>query len=402
MLDEAASLPQGKGSSQAPSNVAIPHPTPPHHNLHPPAAAAYHPAMTKPQYDIALLPGDGIGPEVITAAAAVLHQAAAQAGLALRLEEHPAGAFHFRDTGEALPAATLDAIAAADATLFGAAGWPGIRAPDGTEIAPQISIREHFALFAGLRPIRLWPGVPPVLARGQVDMLILREQTEGLFAGRHDPAGNDRDSATDRMTITRQGCERLFEMAFTLARRRRAAGKPGHVTLMDKANVLRSQAFMRAMFDEAAARHPDIGTDRVHIDAGCMLLVTDPGRFDVVVSENQFGDITSEIAAGVGGGLGLAPSADLGEHVGMFQPSHGTAPDIAGQGLANPVAAILSAALLLDWLADRHADDGCRTAAASIEAAVGTVLASGPRTRDLGGNAGTAAVTEAVLAALPA
>jgi 3-isopropylmalate dehydrogenase len=171
---------------------------------------------------------------------------------------------------------------------------------------------------------------------------------------------------------------------------------------MDKANVLRSQAFMRAVFDEVAARHPDIGADHVHIDAGCMLLVTDPGRFDVVVSENQFGDITSEIAAGVGGGLGLAPSADLGGDVGMFQPSHGTAPDIAGRGLANPVAAILSGAMLLDWLADRHSDAGCRAAAAAIEAAVGAVLATGPRTRDLGGGAGIQEVTDAIVAALPA
>lgn len=363
--------------------------------------------MTKRSYDIAVIPGDGIGPEVVAAAVAVMHGAAAQSGVALRTTEHPAGAFHFRDTGDALPAETVAAIGAADATLFGAAGWPSIRAADGTEIAPQIGIREHFGLFAGLRPVRLWPGVPPVLAqgvlaRGNVDMLIVREQTEGLFAGRHDPAGNDPDSASDRMVVTRHGCERLFAMTFDLARRRKAAGKRGHVTLMDKANVLRSQAFMRRVFDEVAVRHPDIEASHVHIDAGCMLLVTDPGRFDVVVSENQFGDITSEIAAGVGGGLGLAPSADLGERVGMFQPSHGTAPDIAGRGLANPVAAILSCAMLLDWLADRHGDDGCRAAAHAIERAIGATLATGPRTRDLGGSAGTQDVTDAVLAALPA
>ena len=358
--------------------------------------------MTKPHYEVAVIPGDGIGPEVMDAATSVLHQAADRSGVTLRTAAHPAGAFHFRDTGDALPADTLHAIAAADATLFGAAGWPSIRAADGTEIAPQIGIREHFGLFAGLRPVRLWPGVPAVLTKSAVDMLIVREQTEGLFAGRHDPAGNDPDSATDRMVVTRRGCERLFDMTFALARRRKAAGKPGRVTLMDKANVLRSQAFMRAMFDEAAARHPDIEAGHLYIDAGCMLLVTDPGRFDVVVSENQFGDITSEIAAGVGGGLGLAPSADLGEHVGMFQPSHGTAPDIAGRGLANPVAAILSAAMLLDWLADCHDDTGCRTAAASIQAAVGAVLATGPRTRDLGGTAGMQEVTDAVLGALAA
>ena len=204
------------------------------------------------------------------------------------------------------------------------------------------------------------------------------------------------------MTITRRGCERLFELSFALARARKEQGKRGHVTLLDKANVLRSMAFMRQVFDEVAARHPDIGADRVYIDAGCMLMVTDPGRFDVIVNENQFGDITSEIAAGVSGGLGLAPSADLSETVGMFQPSHGTAPDIAGKGVANPVAAILSAALLLEWLAGRHDDPGCRAAGAAIEAAVGAVLASGPHTRDLGGSAGTQAVTDAILAALPA
>lgn len=363
--------------------------------------------MMKPHYEIAVVPGDGIGPEVVGAAVAVMQQAAASTGVVLRTAEHPAGAFHFRDTGESISAATLQAIGQADATLFGAAGWPDIRARDGTEIAPQIDIREHFQLFAGIRPLRLWDGVPRVLARGDVDMLIVREQTEGLFAGRHDPGDNDpgrndKDSATDRMTVTRRGCERLFELSFALARRRKAAGKRGHVTLMDKANVLRSMAFMRQVFDEVAARHPDIGADRVYIDAGCMQLVTDPGRFDVVVSENQFGDITSEIAAGVSGGLGLAPSADLGETVGMFQPSHGTAPDIAGKGVANPIAAILSAALLLDWLADRHDDAGCRTAGTAIEAAVGVVLAGGPRTRDLGGSAGTQEVADAIIGALPA
>jgi len=379
-----------------------------HHHVSEMAAFApvpvtrYRLRMVKPLYEIAAVPGDGIGPEVVDAAVSVILQAATQAGVALRVTGHPAGAFHFRDTGEALPAATLDAIGEADATLFGAAGWPGIRTADGTEIAPQISIREHFGLFAGLRPIRLWPGVPAVLVRGTVDMLIVREQTEGLFAGRHDLAGNDRDSATDRMVVTRRGCERLFGMTFGLARRRKAAGKRGHVTLMDKASVLRSQALMRAVFDEVAAQHPDIGTDRACIDAGCMLLVTDPGRFDVVVSENQFGDITSEIAAGVGGGLGLAPSADLGGDAGVFQPSHGTAPDIAGRGLANPVAAILSGAMLLDWLADRHGDAGCRAAAATIEAAVGAVLATGPRKRDLRGSASTREVTDAIVAALPA
>jgi 3-isopropylmalate dehydrogenase len=370
-------------------------------------------------YQIAVLPGDGIGPEVVEAALAVMAAAAAPLAVALEFAQHRAGAFLYRETGAAISAATLAAIGAADAILFGAAGWPSIRREDGTEIAPQIDMREHFGLFAGLRPARLYAGVPPVLAprlppgaphagldgdgeRRGIDMLMIRESTEGLFAGRHDPPGNDPDTVSDRMTITRQGCERLFAVAFAQARSRKRAGGRGHLTLFDKANVLRSNAFMRRIFDETAERNPDIETDRMYIDHACMMMVTDPARFDVVVTENQFGDITSEILAGIAGGLGLAPSADIsGDHA-VFQPCHGTAPDIAGKGVANPVATILSAAMLFDWLGERHDDDACLQAAGAIRTAVAAVLADGPRTRDLGGTAGTLAVTEAIIEALPA
>lgn len=352
--------------------------------------------MTGTAHPIAILPGDGIGHEVIAAAQYVMEQAAARRGVALTTAQYPCGAFHYRDTGRAIDAATLEAVDQADAVLFGAAGWPEIRGPDGTEIAAQIDIREHFQLFAGLRPVRLFPGVPSPLTRAEVDMLVIREQTEGLFAGRHDPMGNDPDVVQDRMVITRAGCERLFELAFAQARLRRK-----HVTLFDKANVLRSMAFMRRVFDEVAERHPDIMTSRVYIDAACMQMVTDPGRFDVVVMENQFGDIVSEIAAGLVGGLGLAPSADVGHGHAVFQPSHGTAPDIAGQGMANPVAAILSVGMLFGWLGERG-DPACTSAAADVQAAVATVLREGPRTRDLGGLAGTQEVAEAVVQALPA
>ncbi len=357
--------------------------------------------MAKAAYEIAVVPGDGIGPEVVDAALAVMQAATEHAGVRMRLERHAAGAWHYRDTGHSISPDTMQAIGEADAVLFGAAGWPDIRKPDGTEIAPQIDIREHFGLFAGLRPARLFEGVRPVLASGRVDMLMIRESTEGLFAGRHDAPGNDPDSASDRMTVTRKGCERVFEVAFEQARMRRRGGSRGHVTLFDKANVLRSMAFMRRVFDEVAERHPDIGTDRMYIDHACLTMVTDPGRFDVVVTENQFGDITSEIAAGIAGGLGLAPSADISLTHGVFQPCHGTAPDITGKGVANPVAAILSAAMLFDWLGGRHDDAGCLAAATAIRAAVAGVLARGPRTRDLGGQAGTIEMTDAVVGALP-
>jgi 3-isopropylmalate dehydrogenase len=351
--------------------------------------------MTAAPYSVAILPGDGIGPEVIAAAEAVMAAAAARHGVRLSTQHHKCGAFHYQESGHAILPATMAAVGQADAVLFGAAGWPDIRDPNGIEIAPQIDMREHFSLFAGLRPIRLWEGVASPLARPDFDMLVIREQTEGLFAGRHDPVGNDPDSAQDRMVATRAGCQRLFELAFAQARLRR-----NHVTLFDKANVLRSQAFMRRIFDEVAEKHPGVETDRRYIDNAAMLMVTDPGRFDVVVMENQFGDIVSEIAAGIAGGLGIAPSADIGPRHAVFQPSHGTAPDIAGKGMANPVAAILSAAMLLDWLAERKHDPACRAAGDAIRVAVGAVLKDGPRTRDLGGTAGTMDVAGAVTEAL--
>jgi 3-isopropylmalate dehydrogenase len=279
-------------------------------------------------------------------------------------------------------------------------GLPEVRKPDGTEIAPQIDMREHYKLFASLRPVQLFKGVAGPLRDGAVDMLVIRETTEGLFAGRHDPIEPSDTSVSDRMTITRATSEKLFELAFSQARLRRRRGRPGHVTLLDKSNVLRSNAFLRKIFDEVAARHPDIGTDRLYIDAGSMLMVLDPKRFDVIVTENIFGDITSEIAAGLVGGLGVAPSADVSERHGVFQPSHGTAPDIAGKDIANPVATILSAAMMLDWIGERNDDQRCLRAAAAIRDATAKVLESGPRTRDLGGTASTRDVTAAIVATI--
>ena len=164
--------------------------------------------------------------------------------------------------------------------------------------------------------------------------------------------------------------------------------------------MLKSLAFLRTVFDEVAARHPDIDSERLYVDAGVLALVTDPGRFDVIVTENAFGDIVSELGAGISGGLGLAPSADIGADHAVFQPCHGTAPDIAGRDLANPIGMILSAAMMLEWLADRHGDERARAAATTIRAAVDTTLAGGVRTPDVGGTAGTAEVTAATTAAV--
>ncbi|MFD1210465.1 isocitrate/isopropylmalate dehydrogenase family protein [Arthrobacter sp. GCM10027362] len=329
----------------------------------------------------------------------VLSAAAERTGVRLELTEYPAGSGLYRDTGESMSEATFAALETADAVLLGAMGIPSVRRPDGTEEGPQVDLRDRFGLFASLRPCRRYPGVPSRVDAPGVDMLVIRETTEGLFAGRHDQAESSPNSASDRMTITRATSEKLFELAFREAPRRRAAGRsPGRVTLLDKANALRSQAFLRSIFLEVATRHPGIESECLYVDAGMMLLVTAPERFDVVVSENIFGDIASEVAAGVVGGLGVAPSGDVSGTRGVFQPSHGSAPDIAGKGLANPVAAILSGAMMLRWLGQRRGDERLLKAAAAIDAAVEATLVRGPRTPDIGGSAGTREVTEAIRA----
>ncbi len=355
----------------------------------------------KNEYEIALLPGDGIGPEVVDAAVVVLNAVCDVYHLKLNYSSFEAGAEHYRRTGESISEQTIEAIGSADAVLLGAAGLPDVRKSDGTEITPQIDIRERYGLFASLRPARLFAGVPTKVRAESVNMLVIRETTEGLFAGRHDEIQESDEAVSDRLTITRDTSERLFTLAFEqAAARRQVEGTPGRVTLLDKSNVLRSNAFMRKVFDEVAARYPEISNDRLYIDAGCMMLVTNPERFDVVVTENVFGDIASEIAAGVVGGLGVAPSGDVSLEHGVFQPCHGSAPDIAGLGTANPVATILSGAMLLDWLADRHGDERCREAAGAIRAAVARVLESGPTTPDLGGTSTTAEVAAAVAQAV--
>ncbi|MGF6612135.1 3-isopropylmalate dehydrogenase [Paraburkholderia sp. WSM4175] len=357
--------------------------------------------MSKAQYEIALLPGDGIGPEVVDAAVGVLKAAAANEGVELKYTTYEAGANFYQRTGESMAEADAVAVGEADAVLLGAMGLPTVRKDDGTEIAPQIDLRERYGLFASLRPCELFPGVPTRVKAEKVNMLVIRETTEGLFAGRHDKQEPSNEAVSDRLTITRATSEKLFEVAFEQARQRREThGTPGHVTLLDKSNVLRSNAFLRKVFDEVAERHPDIGTARIYIDAGSMMFVTNPERYDVVVTENVFGDITSEIAAGVVGGLGVAPSGDVSLKHGIFQPSHGSAPDIAGKGVANPVATILSAAMMLEWIAQQNDDPRCEKVAAAIRLATAKVLHDGPRTPDIGGNGNTESVTKAIVSVL--
>jgi 3-isopropylmalate dehydrogenase len=355
--------------------------------------------MVDKTYDIAVLKGDGIGPEVVDEALKVLDALGAPS---LNYVEYPCGAGCFMEQGDPLPKATVEGCREADAVLLGAMGLPHVRWPDGTEMRPQIDLRIELDLYAGVRPIYLYAGEhSPLkgLAAGDVDFVILRENVEGLFASMNGGIELRGEVAVDSMVITRSGTERVVRYAFELARRR---GKdPMKVTCVDKANVFRSMAFFRSIYDEVAASYPDVERDYAYVDALSMYLVQRPGSYDVMVAENMYGDIISDLAAGLVGGLGMAPSGDIGEELAVFQPSHGTAPDIAGRGVANPVATILSAGLMLRWLGERHDDAVAHEGAGRIEAAVRKIIGEpGVGTPDLGGDMNTSQLGDRIVQAL--
>ena len=354
-------------------------------------------------FHIAVLAGDGIGPEVMAPAFEVLRKIEKMTDLTFRFTEAPAGAVNYKATGKSMPESTVRLCDEADAILLGACGLPSVRYPDNTEIMPQVELRFHFDLYAGVRPARLIPGVPsPIVSADQkgIDLVVIRESTEGLFASMGKGVVTDSE-ARETLVITRRTSERLFEFSFRLAERRKARGRVGGgLTCVDKANVFKAFAFFREMFDEAAKRHPDVKTDRLYVDACSALLVKRPWDFDVMVMENMFGDILSDMTAGLIGGMGMAPSADIGDRHAVFQPCHGTAPDIMGQGKANPTAMILSTAMMLDWLADKHGLESAAEAGERIERAVDKAYANGIKPMEFGGSNGTADVAKAVLAAL--
>ena len=346
-------------------------------------------------YRIALLPGDGIGPEVVGEAVKVLREVeSVLPATSFEFNEYTAGAAEFLRAGDPFPESTFEQCRDADAILLGAMGLPSVRGPGGVEIAPQLDLRERLELYAGLRPIHLFHASHTPLKgyeAGQLDLLIVRENTEGAFWSRKQQTPPDADIVEDQIHISRSGVERICRAAFREATRRR-----GKVTLVDKSNVLPSMAFFRRIFDEIAKEFSEIETERIYIDAAALYLVKQPERFDVIVTENLFGDILSDLAAGLVGGMGMAPSADIGDNHAVFQPSHGSAPDIAGQGIANPVATILSAAMMLEWLGT-----GTQAGATLIQDAVQTVLAdSGNRTRDLGGSLSTMEMGGAIVTAV--
>jgi 3-isopropylmalate dehydrogenase len=337
-------------------------------------------------YRIILLPGDGIGPEIIAPAVEVLRAAGAD----FEYEEHVFGGASIDAHGTALTDETLAACHGADAVLLAAVGGPKWDTTDPDKPRPEqglLWLRKGLGLFANLRPVKPLPALYAAspLRREIIDgtdLLVVRELTGGIYFGEKTRTA---DSASDACVYTRAEIERIARVAFRAAR--------SHVTSVDKANVLETSRLWREVVGELhAAEFAEIELENLLVDNAAMRLVSEPTRFEVIVTENMFGDILSDEAAMLTGSLGMLPSASLGESgPGVFEPVHGSAPDIAGQGVANPLAMFLSAALML-----RHGF-GMESEAAAVESAVDRALADGLRTPDLGGDAGTAQATQAVL-----
>ncbi len=324
----------------------------------------------------AVIAGDGVGKEVIPAAVETLRAVVPQ----LEFVSAQAGYEHFQRTGNAIPDETLATVAACDATLFGATSSPMTRVEG--YVSPILALRKRFDLYANLRPIRSLSGS---FSRPGLDLLIVRENTEGLYSDRERREG---DTAIAERVITRRASERIARVAFELAR---ARNRYRRVTIVHKANVLKlSDGLFRETCLQVAREFPDITADELLVDAMAMRLVRDPETFDVIVTTNLFGDILSDEASALIGGLGVAPSGNIGAQTAVFEPVHGSAPDIAGRGIANPLGAIQSAAMLLDFL--------CLAEQANrLRAAVGRTVERGILTPDLGGSASTTQVTHAVI-----
>jgi 3-isopropylmalate dehydrogenase len=349
-------------------------------------------------YRLGVLLGDGIGPEIVPASVRVVDAAMAAAGAEpVGWQELPLGAAAIADHGSAIPEATVEALAALDGWLLGPHDSAAYPEPNRSRLNPSGRLRKHFDLYANIRPARAFEGGTAIAP--DADLVIVRENTEGFYADRNTFAGTGEYMPTPDVAIcmgvfTRPAVERIARTAFELARRRR-----GKVTIVHKANVLQlSSGLFKRVCLEVAEGYPDVEVDDVHIDAMTVHLLRRASSFDVVVTENMFGDILSDLAGELAGSLGIAPSINASDDRCMAQASHGSAPDIAGQGLANPIAMMLSSGMLLDWLGTRHDDPRVADAAVRVEEGVRAAVREGVSTRDLGGTAATDEFTDAVVA----
>lgn len=342
---------------------------------------------------VVALPGDGIGPEVVSEARRIVDAVVADHDLAITWQEHTVGGASIDLYGTALTDDVLDACKRSDAVLLGAVGGPKWDTTDPNKPRPEqglLGLRAGLGLFANLRPVRPFPALYEAspLRRERIegtDLLVIRELTGGIYFGKR---GRDGDTAYDTCLYSKDEVRRVAEWAF-----RAAAGRRGKVTSVDKANVLESSRLWRETVLEVAEGHPGIELEHMLVDNAAMQLVARPSDFDVIVTENMFGDILSDEAAMITGSIGMLQSASLGDGgPGLYEPVHGSAPDIAGQGIANPIATCLSAAMMLRYSLD------CEAGADRIDAAVATLLEAGHRTRDLGGDLTTTEVGDLLMA----
>ena len=355
--------------------------------------------MEQGRYRIAVLPGDGIGSEVIAEAVRVLQQVGALFGMEFVTQAGLIGGAAIDETGVPLPEETLSLCRSSDAILFGAAGHPKYDNPQ-AKVRPEqglMTLRKALGLYANVRPVRLQPAlidaspVRPELVKG-VDFVVIRELTGGIYYG--EPRVEGMDRAVDTVVYTRGEVERVAHLAFRLAQSRR-----GKVTSVDKANVIATSRLWRHTVNEVARSYPDVTLEHLLVDAASMHLIRRPKDFDVIVTENMFGDILTDEASVLAGSMGMLPSASLGDGTfGLYEPIHGSAPDIAGKGIANPLAAILSTAMLLRHTLNRE------DAATRVESAVTAVLDAGYRTPDIAGKGeatvSTRRMTDLVIGAL--
>lgn len=341
---------------------------------------------------VALYPGDGIGSEVVDATVTVLEAAAGKlGGFQLACERFDWGMAHYDRHGRVVPDDFLTTLRGFDAIFLGAVGWPA-RLPDHVTLTPLIRLRQAFDLYACVRPARTFPGVRgPLRSEAPIDLVVVRENSEGEYIdnGGILGSGTPQEVAVQSAVHTRRGIERILRFAFALARTRRRK-----LTMITKSNAQRyAYVLWDRVLAELSPEFGDVATDKLHIDAATLELVRRPHTFDVIVGSNLFGDILSDLTGGVTGSLGLNPSANLNpERVfpSLFEPVHGSAPDIAGRGIANPTGAILSGAMMLEWL-------GETAAAASVRGAMERALGARNLTPDVGGTQTTAQITEAVV-----
>lgn len=356
----------------------------------------------KTTYEIVALPGDGIGPEVVREGLKVLEAIGRKAGREFRIAEIPCGGHYMLGPGEGKtdwPDGSLEKCKKADAILLGAVGWPNpkdggktnVSFPDGRMAgwSAVIGVRTNLDLYANVRPVKLYPGVKTTIhgvpravwEPSKVDMVIIRENTEGLYSGVggvFKRAGSEQVAIDDRI-ITREGASRVIKFAFELARsRKKGAPEDGklRVTCVVKDNVLQGCKFFRRIFNEIGEKYPDIDKESVLVDSFTMFLMTKPEHYDVVVTTNMFGDIVTDLASVLQGGMGMAVGANTGDFHAMFEPVHGTAPTLVGDK-ANPMATVLCIKELLEWLAGRHRDELLAKAGAAVEQAVAQTLAEG-------------------------